>query len=337
MSCGLGAVALMLIFIKTNISPSVEMIIELVSGTEEEISIIQNENGLIKEKINEKNNKINSISDEIDEFQNKIIIANKLINTNEMTKASLNEEISSLENKITPVVKDYNSNYQGYLSGCNVKGSKIGIFLDNSSSMYDKSIVDILRYRVSSDTVKSTSKKWKQAVEIFKWLLEQAPENSEIIAGTFANEIKLINEKPLGYSEIVNSKEYLHSINTFPAEGTNLNGLSAVMKKEKFDSVYIITDGLPTLPVKSEKDSKGIAGKIKKYFNDECYNDKTVTPSCRKSLFYEFQNSIKTIDSTFNVIMLPLEGDFIAHYHFSKLAMEKKGCFITASKDWLVK
>ena len=337
MSCGLGAVALMLIFIKTNISPSLEMTIELISGTEEKISIIQNENDSIKEKISEKSNKISMIIDEIDSFQEKITVTNKLINTNVITNKALTEEINSLKNKINPIIKDYSSNYQGYLSGCNVLGDKIGIFLDNSSSMYDKSIVDILRYRVSSDTIKSTSKKWNQAVEIFKWLLEQAPGNSKIIAGTFSKEINLINEKPLSYSEIINSKDYFSTVSSFPAEGTSLRGLSKIMKKEKFDSVYIITDGLPTLPVKSEKDAKGITGKIKKYFNNECYNEKTVTPSCRKSLFYEFENNIKTLDSTFNVIMLPLEGDFIAHYHYSKLAMQKNGCFITASKDWLIK
>ena len=68
MSCGLGAVALMLIFIKTNISPSLEMTLELISGTEEKISIIQNENDSIKEKISEKSNKISMIIDEIDSF-----------------------------------------------------------------------------------------------------------------------------------------------------------------------------------------------------------------------------------------------------------------------------
>ena len=38
MSCGLGAVALMLIFIKTNISPSIETAAELIDKVQNEIN-----------------------------------------------------------------------------------------------------------------------------------------------------------------------------------------------------------------------------------------------------------------------------------------------------------
>ena len=38
-----------------------------------------------------------------------------------------------------------------------------------------------------------------------------------------------------------------------------------------------------------------------------------------------------------NFIMMPIEGDYSSDYWFSRLAMDTGGCFITASKDWLVK
>tara|TARA_B100000989_G_scaffold276222_1_gene236354 strand:+ start:7291 stop:8304 length:1014 start_codon:yes stop_codon:yes gene_type:complete len=337
MSCGLGAVALMLIFIKTSISPSPEIAADLISKTQNQIKEYQNKNELIKEDIESKDLNIKNLLNEINDFQKKIEISNRLISSNELTKDSLKQEIESIDQDENPIVQDYKSNYQGYLSGCNVSGNKVGIFLDNSSSMYDKSIVDIIRFRASSDMIKATSKKWNQAKEIFKWLLEKSPDRTKIISGTFSEEIELINEEYLTYSEIINSNEYSNIMNKFPSGGTNLDEISKIMNKEKFDSIYIITDGLPTLPTLSENDSNSIKGKIKKFFNEECYNNKTVTPSCRKALFFKFNDSVKSLKTSINIIMMPLEGDFTAHYYFSKLAKETNGCFITSSKDWLIK
>lgn len=337
MSCGLGAVALMLIFIKTSISPSPEIAADLISKTQNDIREYQNKNEIIIEEIKSKNLNIEKLLDDINDFQKKIEISNKLINSNELTKESLIKEIESIEKDVNPIVKDYKSNYHGYLSGCNVKGNKIGIFLDNSSSMFDKSIVDIIRFRASSDIIKDTSKKWKQAKEIFAWLLEKSPDQTKIISGTFSEEIELINEEYLSYNEIINSKEYIDALNSFPSGGTNIENISQLMIKEKFDSIYIVTDGLPTLPLPPENESNSIRGKLKKFFNEECYNKKTVTPSCRKALFFKFTDKIKNLNTSINIIMMPLEGDFTAHYYYSKLAKETNGCFITTSKDWLIK
>tara|TARA_Y100000816_G_C26045042_1_gene547607 strand:- start:7 stop:1020 length:1014 start_codon:yes stop_codon:yes gene_type:complete len=337
MSCGLGAVALMLIFIKTNISPSPEIATDLIDKTKNEIKEFKSMNAKIKEEIQNMNFTIEELLNEINTVQKKIDISNTLIRSNEMTKDSLTQEIESMKQEENPMVKDYNSNYHGYLSGCNVSGNKVGIFLDNSNSMFDKSIVDIIRFRASSDAIKATATKWTQAKEIFKWLLEKAPDQTKIISGLFSEELKLVNEEYLTYSEIINSQEYLTFMDTFPSGGTSLEDLSKIMNKEKFDSVYIITDGLPTLPIPSEKESNSIKGKIKKFFDDECYNAKTVSPSCRKALFFQFNDSIKSLTTSVNIIMMPLEGDFTSHYYFSRLAKETNGCFITSSKDWLLR
>ena len=58
MSCGLGAVALMLIFIKTNISPSPEIATDLIDKTKNEIKEFKSMNAKIKEEIqnNDKKN-----------------------------------------------------------------------------------------------------------------------------------------------------------------------------------------------------------------------------------------------------------------------------------------
>ena len=337
MSCGLGAVALMLIFIKSNISPSIETAAELIDKVQNEINEYEYKNESINEEIQNKDLEIKRLLNEIRSLQKKIEISNTLISSNELTKNSLIQEIDSLEQEVSIITSEEKSNYQGYLSGCNINESKVGIFLDNSSSMFDKSIVNIIRFRASSDIIKATSTKWKQAKEIFKWFLESSPNQTKIISGTFSEKLQLINEEYLTSTEIINSNEYLTTIKNFPSGGTSLEDISKIMNKKKFDSVYIITDGLPTLPMHSEKESSLIKGKAKKYLDNDCYNKKTVSPSCRKALFFQFADSIKSLNTSVNIIMMPLEGDFTAHYYFSKLAKETNGCFITTSKDWLLK
>ena len=335
MSCGLGAVALMLIFIKTSISPPPDIAQELIDKTKNEINEYEEKNAAIMVEVLNKNLSIEDLNNEISSIEKKIEVSNTLINSNEITKDSLAQELKLIDQEDS-VTKDYKSNYQGYLSGCNISGDKVGIFLDSSNSMFDKSIVDIIRFRVSSDLIKATSMKWIQAKEIFEWLLEKSPDSTKILSGFFSEELKLINEDYLTYSEILSSNEYLDMMGSFPSGGTSLEDISKIMNKEKFDSIYIITDGLPTLPTPSSKKSNSIGGKIKKYFNNECYNEKTISPSCRKALFFQFDESINNLDTKINIIMMPLEGDFTAHYYFSRLAKESNGCFITSSKDWLI-
>ena len=87
-----------------------------------------------------------------------------------------------------------------------------------------------------------------------------------------------------------------------------------------FDSVFIITDGMPTYGANEPR---------------SC-NKTSASPKCRKDLFnqaisYFYKNFAK---SSLNIIFLPLEADSTAPFEYSVAAHKTGGCFIAPSKDW---
>jgi len=320
MSCGLGAVALMLIFIKTNNDPANNNINEITSQLKIElknIEIVNTENNNI---ITKKQTEIDKIISEIETIDKKIILAENLSKISDQTSKKLKEEIKS---KPVETIKKI-SLAKGYLSGCNVKGKNIGLFLDSSASMSDKNIVDILRYKASSQIIQMNAPKWKQAKEIFKWLFKKTSDDANVIALTFSNTINLMYKNLISSKELKKTDEFKNFLNDLvPSNGTNLEQLISVTEQHNLDSIYIITDGFPTLPNFDDK---------------KCEDKNVISPKCRKILFNNFSNSIRSLSNkpSINFIMMPLEGDYSSRYWFSRLAMDTNGCFITAGKDWLI-
>ena len=320
MACGLGAVALMLIFIKTNSDPVNDSIEKISIELETKLQILEKSNSDSELQIKNYQTKIDKILNEIDSLNKKIKSASELSSLSDKMSKKLNEEINSKPKKVVENI----SNVKGYLSGCNIEGKNIGFFLDSSASMYDKNIIDIIRYKASSKSIKENAPKWLQAKKIFKWLFDKADKQINIIALSFSNSTKFMNEKLLNINEIKKSSEYSKFFNDLvPKGGTNLIQLIPIIKKYKLDSVYIITDSFPTLPISENK---------------KCNNQNVISPYCRKELFFDFSNMINSLSKKpkVNFIMMPVEGDYSSDYWFSRLAMDTDGCFITASKDLLV-
>jgi len=57
-----------------------------------------------------------------------------------------------------------------YLTGLKVGGDRILVLVDNSASMLDRKIVNIIRRRNLPDANKLRSLKWRQAVASVDWL-----------------------------------------------------------------------------------------------------------------------------------------------------------------------
>ena len=321
MACGLGAVALMLIFIKTNSDPANDSIKEISLELEAKLQILDVNNLDSELIISDYQIKIDNILDEIVSLNKQIQSASNLSSLSDKTAKKLNDEINLKPKKIIKNV----SKVKGYLSGCNIEGKDIGFFIDSSASMYDKNIIDIIRYKASNKVIKENAPKWVQAKKIFKWLFDKTNKDTNVIALSFSDTINFVSEDLLNISELKKSSEYNNFFNDLvPKNGTNLKQLVSVIKKKKLDSVYIITDSFPTLPISENK---------------KCSNENVISPYCRKELFYDFSNSIRSLPNKpkVNFIMMPIEGDYSSDYWFSRLAMDTGGCFITASKDWLVK
>lgn len=329
MACGLGAVALMFVFVKdSTFNP-------LNTDFSNEISITNNEISKLNNDIKLKQSQLSKILDELESSEillkqstTKVAITNQTIDD----LLSKNNELSEVLNKINvnqtnkPTIET-----KEYISGCNVKGQKIIFLIDSSKSMLDKEVINILQLGVKTSSEQNNSKKWIQAKKILRWLINNSPERSEILISSFNEKLNI----DVGPGEWTNKNDAIdiesQIINLFsdpPKGGTNLQNAIRMLEPWKdVDSIYLVTDSLPTLAIKT----KNTANKVSR-----CLNDDYVSGDCRVSFFNEFKKELfqRFNNVSLNTILLPMKGDPDAPYHFSYLSTSLNGCFMTPSIDW---
>ena len=92
------------------------------------------------------------------------------------------------------------------------------------------------------------------------------------------------------------------------------------------DSIYLITDGLPTLTMENTNSIK----------TSRCSKDDYVSGDCRIHYFNEFIEDLDDLfpNVKFNTILYPMKGDPEASFYFSNLSTSTGGCFMTPSANW---
>ena len=318
MACGLGAIALILVLVKEDVLPSSFVDAQEIKQTLEELDKAKNESLSIKNTLQNNESKMKEISKRIDETQylldiNKEIIEEKKINLKEQETET---EISSNEKN------KYEEFQKGYLSGCNVEGNKVVFLLDSSASMLHKKLGEIFRLSVSDNSIKKNSQKWKQALSISDWFLEKLPISSQFKFITFNEEPYELstNSNWIYKSESTAVKDIKNSlIKIVPEKGTNLMKPFELISDDGADSIYVVTDGLPT------------QGKGRR-----CENDNLISGECRRLIFFDSINLLKKANKRIkiNFILLPIEGDIMAPYFLSDVAKSSNGCFIAPPRDW---
>ena len=345
MACGLGAVALMFIFVKeATFSPLTESFKDEIIPLEDQIITIDN---LIESKEIELSNVETSIKDinfEVSEVESRTEIANNvidnLVDQNTNLNSSLEELNKKSETKYKPVKKSY-------ISGCNIEGKKIILLLDSSESMLHKELVQIIRLSVQNDSVKQNTEKWLKAKQIFRWMVTNLPEGSQVMLATFNKDLRIYpNNKWIDSSNKVEiEKNILYLLNQSPDHGTNLQ--LAFKKLEQWnnaDSIYLITDGLPTQAIEPSTLKENIQNRttsqqlsIKQNRIERCLDNDLINLECRLNFFNAFIDTYRETfsrDTKLNTILLPLKGDPKATYQYSLFSKNTNGCFLTSSKDW---
>jgi len=328
MACGLGAVALMFVFVKestfnplnsdfsSEIIPIENEITSLnyeIQNKLAEIKSIDNEISNTKKLLNSSSVKVNTVNETIDE----LVKSNK-----DLTQALMNAEAETAKSTI-PVKKKY-------ISGCNVLGEKIIFLLDISKSMYAKEVIDIIEYSLLPKSERDEAVKWKNSSKAFRWLVENAPTNSQILIAGFNTNL-IFNTKKGKWTGI-NSKtdierQLLSITSIYPDKGTNLQqALNDLEPWSDADSIYLITDGLPTQTMENTNSIK----------SSRCSNDDYVSGDCRIHYFDEFVEDLDDLfpNIRFNTILYPMKGDPEATFYFSNLSTSTGGCFMTPSSNW---
>ncbi len=209
-----------------------------------------------------------------------------------------------------------------YITGLTLKGKRILVLFDRSSSMLDDDLVNILRLRNSAVAMQSSAPKWRRAGDIGAWLISEIPQTSQFQFYVFNTGTQPLlsgtdGEWLSGSDDAVRDK-MLKALGVLPpVGGTSLiNALQATRAmRVPPDQVILVTDGLPT--------QGATPPALRKY----------VDAAARAKLFDEAIRGVNR-NVPIDVILLPMKGDVPAPHRFWGLARQTKGAFVMPSPDW---
>lgn len=339
MSCGLGAAVLIFLLLKhvvdspqKNIDPQT---LSEISLLEEEILVGEQNLVRIRNTISDVSDETvtaqglaRQISEELDELKSLLaeIEPDSTVDITGLKKkiARLQKQKQALEITAPKGNKAYEFTGEGerqYLTGVKLGGENVLLLIDSSASMLDETIVNILRRRNMSESLKLQAPKWQRTLAISQWLIANLPSSSDFQVLSFNDDVKnVFGEKINQWHEVGDRlavASAVQGINKLtPKNGTNLKRVlqTAMAMTPQPDNIYIITDGLPTID--EGKSSSG-----------------SVTGVERLKIF---KKAIKELNKgiTVNTFLLPLEGDPYAAASFWRLAITTRGSYVTPARGW---
>lgn len=338
MSCGLGAAVLIFLLLKHTVdgpTPRDPQVMSEVSLLEEEIKEGELKLFRIRNTISEVTDETvvaqglaRQIQEDIDKLKSQLeeINPDAPVDTQALRDkiARLEKQKEALENTDVGGRKAYEFSGDGerqYLTGLRLGGERVLILLDNSASMLDESIVNIIRRRNMGDTQKKLAPKWQRATNIARWVIANLPPSSDFQILAFNSDVSAVFDSEVNRWHEVSDRAVLEQATNaltdlVPANGTNFDNVmrAAANMQPRPDNIFLITDGLPTLGSDGKK-SGTISGRDRlRLFN--------------KSL------SLLPDGAAVNTMLLPLEGDTYAAAAFWRLAILTRGAFVTPARDW---
>jgi len=230
-------------------------------------------------------------------------------------------QASALEHEGDNVRQFLGDGNRQYLSGLFLGGQRVLILVDNSASMLDDTLINIIRTRNRPDEFKQRALKWQRVVNTVDWISTQLPITSRYQVYTFNEELKPAIAGTEGEWLEVADRDQLNQaienvLKTVPEGGTNMESPFRFIANMSPlpDNIFLITDGLPTI-------------------SDRGSSDGLITPNDRLELFEEAVEELPE-GIPINIILMPLEGDPSAAAAFWQLAITSQGAFISPSKDW---
>jgi hypothetical protein len=208
-----------------------------------------------------------------------------------------------------------------YLTGLRMGGRHVVLLVDMSTSMLDRTLVNIIRRRNMSPEQQRVAPKWLQVVNTVDWLTTQITPGTQVQIIGFNDEARSLMPGTDGQwvtvtdgSELETAVQNLRS--TYPKGPTSLHAAFNALRglEPKPDNVYLLVDGLPTmgeiLPTRSG-----------------------VTSRERLDHFNRAARQLP-LGVPINVILFAMEGDPQAAPAFWVLALRTGGSMLAPSEDW---
>ena len=308
-----------------------------IAHRQREIGVLRRELADINSQLSEANNRRASIQTRLDVLQQRVTgqhenaEASKERSDRLMTDiAALDAEIESLKTLVGETAEKQQhgrqrshvgDGFRHYITGMQLSGARTLILLDCSSSMLSDHIVDIIRRRNMTQSVRRQAPKWRQAVAGVEWILTQLPVDGQFQIYGFSETSFPILESSAGNWLQVSDTEIMDVISSrlkdiVPDKGTSL--YRAFNQLAQFspppDNIVLITDGLPTI------------GSLPAILG-------TVSGRRRLRLF---EKAVTLIPHKLpvNVILYPMEGDPEAMSAYWSLAQNSGGSIFCPARDW---
>lgn len=337
MSCGLGAVALVFILLKPGEGEGTEGRGSVVL----EIALLQQEIQSEQQQLITLENTLADVSDELiiaeDLAKNIMDSLDTLNRTKHKTNQQQQQEIDTLKQELEKLKQQIviQKQQQGsgkkalsftgegkrqYLTGLKLGGQQVLILLDSSASMLDETIINVLLRRNSSTLDQQYAPKWQRAIRIAHWIMSNLPLQSDYQLLLFNSQTYTVDDSDdnrwYAVSDSIQIEQHLLALQQqIPAHGTHLQQAieTAMAMEPRPDNIFLITDGLPTLG----------DGKVRK----------NVSGKERLRLFIQAKRALAP-SIPVNILLLPLEGDYLAAGSYWQWAVESGGSFITPTKNW---
>lgn len=339
MACGLGAVVLILVLLKNQEGASAEVQQEPVvdvAALEQQISKLTNEVQKLQDQLDSQNSKSSDEQDKTKALvsQLQIVKAQVQVKAEELKRLQqtlvaankgLNSKLAELQNSNIEVKQQ---KAQEFLIGLEVKGERIVILVDSSASMLAETLIDITLLKSRKPVDRQKAAKWVRTKRATKWLLANVPQNSEFRLFQFSDQVKEVTN---GWSKantpqaLVNAQKLIEKID--PVGGTNVESALSTVLKLNPSSIYVITDGLPTIGKRAQSlvpsgGCGGLTGKSR------------VSGECRESLFADVESLSSSFRGSISVILLPLEGDPAAAPLYTRWTLAHNGTLLSPAKGW---
>src|SRR5690606_18704863 len=203
------------------------------------------------------------------------------------------------------------------LTGMVEGGERIVILVDTSASMLDSTLINVLRRRSMSAEERSAAPKWQQVVGTVEQLAAQIARGTQVQIIGFAEQARTLIEGSGGqWVTVTDGRELEAAVQalraTAPSGPSSLAAaIDAVRALQPPPAhVYLLVDGLPTMG-ETRPDRDGVTG------------------SERADHFYRAIRNVP-LETPFNVLLFPLEGDPWAAPLYWELALRTGGALVTA-------
>ena len=340
MACGLGAVILILVVLKQQAPPDTPPQLETIVSAEQakaDLDNLQNELAALlaaqdaaKDDLAKQKQIVATINAAIEKTRDDLASANTKKAALDQAIAKATNTLAQLQTETPPdAIDTVRTTQPEYLVGLRVTGKKIVILLDRSASMTARDLVKIVQYKAGPRTARQQSEKWVNALNSVWWMTARAPAQSQMHIASFSTSTTFHTANWVATSNSTALSAVKTEMASLVPEGsTNLEDAVTAAIKTGADSIYIITDGLPTAAPGGQT-LLGLDGCGSKWFKR-----KQVTGECRVSLFQRTVAVAAGKRVRISIVLMPLEGDPDAAPLFSKWALSKGGVLLSAARNW---